>query len=80
MYVWTRKGRETMSLRRFFRLLRTNRLPASGVDDSLARTAKDAMHIRGGNKSGTHYYGTEAVYKHIAEGHKNYAKSFKKKD
>lgn len=69
-----------MSLKSFFRLLRTNRPPnpASGVDDSLARTAKDAMHVRG-DRSGT-YSGTEAVYKHIAKGHKNYAKSFKKKD
>ena len=70
-----------MSLRRFFRLLRSDRPldPASGVDDSLARTAKEAMHIRG-NRSGTAYSGTEAVYKQIAKGHKNYAKSFKKKD
>ena len=69
-----------MSLRHFFRLLRSHRPldPASGVDDSLARTAKDAMHVRG-DRSGT-YSGTEAVYKQIAKGHKNYAESFKKKD
>lgn len=70
-----------MSLRSFFRLLRSGRLPdpASGVDDSLARTAKEAMHIRA-SKGGTAFSGTEAVYKQIAKGHKNYAKSFKKKD
>ena len=70
-----------MGLKRFFRLLRTNRLPnpASGVDDSLARTAKDTMHVRG-SRGGAQYSGTEAVYKQIAKGHKNYAKSFKKKD
>lgn len=70
-----------MSLKSFFRLLRTNRPlnPASGVDDSLARTAKEAMHVRG-SRGGAVSYSTEAVYKHIAKGHKNYAKSFKKKD
>ena len=75
-----------MSLKSFFRLLRTNRPldPASGVDDSLARTAKDTMHVRGRGAGsvvdGGAYSGTEAVYKQIAKGHKNYAKSFKKKD
>lgn len=72
-----------MSLRRFFHLLRTNRPPdpASGVDDSLARTAKEAMHVRGTcAHGGAAHSGTEAVYKQIAKGHKNYAKSFKKKD
>ena len=70
-----------MSLRSFFRLLRSHRPldPASGVDDSLARTAKDTMHVRG-SRGGAQYSGTEAVYKQIAKGHKNYAKSFKKKD
>ena len=74
-----------MSLRRFFHLLRTNRPPdpESGVDDSLARTAKDTMHVPGRSSPGVNggaYSGTEAVYKQIAKGHKNYAKSFKKKD
>jgi len=70
-----------MSLRSFFRLLRSDRLPdpASGVDDSLARTAKEAMHIRG-SQGGLQYHGTEAVYKHIAKGHKNYTESFDKED
>ena len=69
-----------MSLRQFFRLLRSRRLPdpASGVDDSLARTAKDTMHIRGpgGPGTGSGFSGTNAVYEQIEKGYENYAKSF----
>ena len=76
-------------LRRVFvRLLRTVRLildknwqpPVASVDDSLAKTARDALHVRG--RSGFFRVGvssTSKVYDLIAEGHKNYAKSFKKK-
>lgn len=65
-----------MSLRQFFRLLRSRRLPdpASGVDDSLARTAKDALHMHGRHGSG--FSGTSAVYEQIEKGRENYAKSF----
>ena len=70
-----------MSLRRFFRLLLRDPGP-SGVDHSLAKTAKDALHIRGagGQTCGGGFSGTSTAYKHIEEGHKNYAESFKKKD
>ena len=74
-----------MSLRRFFRLLLNKNWqpPVSSVDDSLAKTAKDATHIRGGGPGGSggvSFSGTSNLYKHIEEGHENYAKSFKKKD
>ena len=75
-----------MGLRTFFRLLRSPELGSrvGVVDDSLARTAKDVVHFRapggsmgGGSMGG--YGSTDGVYQRIAEGHKNYAKSFKKK-
>lgn len=75
-----------MSLRRFFRLLLNKNWqpPAPSVDDSLAKTAKDALHSSGPGMGGTgslgSYGATDAVYTQIAEGHQNYAKSFKKKD
>ena len=52
------------------------------MDHSLAKTAKDALHIRGagGQTCGGGFSGTSTAYKHIEEGHKNYAESFKKKD
>ncbi len=73
-----------MSLRRFFRLLLRDPGP-SGVDHSLAKTAKDALHIRGGSGQGGGgggggFSATSTAYKHVEEGHKNYAESFKKKD
>ena len=71
-----------MSLRRFLRLLWRN--PEAGTapkaPDSLARTAKDAMHMRGSNQQAGGFSGSSAVYDQIAKGHENYAKSFKKKD
>lgn len=69
-----------MSLRRFFRLLTDRKwVPPSSVDDSLARTAKDAVHVRGHGIFGSvgGFSSTSRVYEHIAEGHENYAKSFK---
>ena len=71
-----------MSLRNFFRLLLSRRLPnpASGVDDSLARTAKDALHIRGMSHQKGGLSSTSAVYEHIEKGHENYAKSFDEED
>ena len=71
-----------MSLRRFFRLLLNKNWqpPAPSVDDSLAKTAKDASHMRGGGPGGVAFSGTSNLYKQIEEGHENYAKSFKKKD
>lgn len=71
-----------MSLRGFFRLLLSRRLPnpASGVDDSLARTAKDALHMRGASHQKGGFSGTSAVYEHIEKGHENYAKSFDEED
>ena len=73
-----------MSLRRFLRLLLDKNWQPPTVDDSLAKTAKDALHSRGPGMGGSgslgSYGATDAVYKHIAEGHENYAKSFKKKD
>ena len=72
-----------MGMRQFLRLLLNKnwqpRVP--DVDDSLAKTAKDALHMAGGSRGvgvgGSS--GTSAAYKRIGEGHKNYAKSFKKK-
>lgn len=76
-------------LRRVFvRLRRTIRLvldknwqpPAASVDDSLARTARDALDVRGrGGALSGGFSSTSKVYDHIEKGHKNYAKSFKKK-
>lgn len=71
-------------LRRVFvRLRRTIRLvldknwqpPAASVDDSLTRTAREALDVRG--RGG--FSSTSKVYDHIEKGHQNYAKSFKKK-
>ena len=70
-----------MSLRRFFRLLLHNpRDHRSGVDDSLAKTTKDVGIATSTRGAGGGFSGTSKVYKHIGEGHENYAKSFKKKD
>ena len=67
-----------MSLRNFFRLLRRGSLPDLRVDDSLARVAKDSVHVCtswAGPRSST-----SGVYEHIEKGHKNYSESFKKKE
>ncbi len=72
-----------MILRRFFRLLlNKNWQPsASTVDDSLAKTAMDALDIRSGpGAGGAAFPGTSQAHERIAEGHENYTKSFKKKD
>ncbi len=65
-----------MSLRNFFWLLRHGSLPDRRVDDSLAKAAKDSVHVC------TSWSGprspTSGVYRRIEEGHKNYAESFKK--
>ncbi|MDE0370421.1 MAG: hypothetical protein OXI84_09820 [bacterium] len=75
-----------MNLRRFFRLLldvirillgKNRRPPVGSVDDSLARTAKDAVHL--GGPRGYGFSPTSKVYEHIEKGHKNYAKSFERK-
>ena len=67
-----------MSLRNFFRLLRHGPPPdRRGVDDSLAKAAKDSLHV--GQGQGGQSASTSAAYKQIEEGHKNYTESFKKK-
>lgn len=62
-----------MSVRRFFRLLRN---PPSDPTkpDTLRLAVRDALHV-------THrgFTGSSDAYKQVAEGHENYAKSFKKK-
>ena len=71
-----------MSLRRFFRLLLDKNWQPSvpTVDDSLAKTAMDALDIRGGpGAGGAAFPGTSQAHERIAEGHENYTKSFKKK-
>lgn len=71
-----------MGMRRFLRLLLDKdwQPPTPNVDDSLARTAKDALHVRGPNNFGEGgFSSTGGVYEQITEGHENYAKSFKKK-
>ena len=74
-----------MSLRQFFRLLRNPHLHGSTptVDDSLAKAAHDIRDIGGPAPTGgflsARYPMTKSVHKHLAKGHKNYAKSFKKK-
>ena len=68
-----------MSLRRFLRLLLDKNWQPPTVDDSLAKTARDALHFRAPRGSGG-FASSGAVYEHIAEGHENYTKSFKKKD
>ena len=73
-----------MSLRRFFRLLMNKNWqpPVPTVDDSLAKTVKDAMGMRGGDpgSGGSGFSGTSGLYERIGEGYENYTKSFKKKD
>lgn len=58
---------------------RGHAIPAS---DSMAKTIKDASHVRGGGPGGSgglaHSSG-EAVLKQAAEGHESYQKSFKKR-
>ena len=70
------------SIRRFFRLLRDprvhSRIPTA--DTSVARTAKDALHVTARVADNSGFSSTGAVYKHIADGAENYAKSFEKKD
>jgi len=52
----------------------------SGVDWSVAKTARDATHVRGGGAAGgLPGSGSNAVADHVGKGHKNYAKSFKNK-
>lgn len=65
-----------MSLRNFFRLLRHGSPPdGHGVSNSALEAVEDSTHMGGeGGPS------TSTVYKLAEEGHKNYAKSFKKKD
>ncbi|MCE2525639.1 MAG: hypothetical protein J4F99_06770 [Acidimicrobiia bacterium] len=65
-----------MSLRRFFRLLRHNPHPSPRVDDSLAKTVKDASHV---GASTRHYVLRTNAERLITKGHKDYVKSFKKK-
>ena len=79
--MWPGRERGSVCLRRFFRLLldKNWQPPVASADDSLAKTAKDALHVRGERGAGGQFTSTGAVYKHIAEGHQNYAKSFKKK-
>ena len=53
------------------------------MDDSLAKTARDATGMHGGGLPGsltTPWSGTGGLYERIGEGHEDYAKSFKKKD
>ena len=74
-----------MSLRRFFRLLldKNWQPPVPSVDDSLAKTAKDAIHITppaGSGLIGMLFSTTQATQDHIAKGHRDYVQSFKKKD
>ena len=47
--------------------------------NSLARTIKDASHVRGGD-SGSARSASEAILKHAVEGHETYYKSLKKED
>jgi hypothetical protein len=54
---------------------------AINAPDSLARTIKDASHVRGGaagGGGGLSRAASEEVLKHAAEGHENYQKSFEK--
>ena len=65
-----------MSLRNFFRLLRHGSPPdGHGVGNSVVKAAKDSTHMGGVDGSST-----SSVFKLVEEGHKNYAKSFKKKE
>lgn len=69
-----------MSIRRFVRLLRDPRLQSRNptVDTSLAKTARATLHACSSGPNPGMFTSTGAVYKHIAEGHKNYSESFKK--
>lgn len=74
-----------MSLRRFFRLLLDKKWqpPVASVDDSLAKTAKDAIHLGNPSTGGYPMSGVLPTHQdaldHIAKGSEEYAKSFKKK-
>ena len=74
-----------MSLRQFFHLLRHPDLHRSipTVDDSLAKTAHDIRNISGPTPGLGFFSGkfpmTKTIHEHLAKGHKDYAKSFKKK-
>ena len=70
-----------MGVRRFLRLLFDKNVHMSNpaADDSLAMTANDALHSRAQIGVGGEVGATDGVYEQIAEGHENYAKSFKKK-
>jgi hypothetical protein len=46
--------------------------------DSLAKTIKDASHVRGG-RGGMARSSSEEVHQHAVEGHDEYQKSFKKR-
>ena len=73
---------DTLNLRGFLRAFRSRKGMANRpkAPTSLADTARDAMHVRGGNMgSGGGFSGTEAVTKAIADGHEAYQKSFKDK-
>jgi hypothetical protein len=49
------------------------------VGDRLARTAKDALHVRG-NRSSASFSGSQAAYAHVAKGADNYDRSFDSDD
>ena len=68
-----------MSVRRFFRLLRVNPHAKTrpSAPDSLAKTAKDALHSRGGGDMAS-FSGSDNVYQQIADSHERYADSFDK--
>ncbi|MCE2530775.1 MAG: hypothetical protein J4G11_13035 [Acidimicrobiia bacterium] len=83
LYLGSEGG--VVSLRRFFRLLldKNWQPPVASVDDSLAKTAKDAIHVTppmGTGVIGILLSTTKATHRHLAKGHKNYTESFKKKD
>lgn len=69
-----------MGVRRSPRLLfdKDGQPPVPTLDNSLAKTAKDALHSRAERGLFAGFSSTGAVYEHIAEGHENYAKSFEK--
>lgn len=75
-----------MGVRRFLRLLfdKDWRPPVPTLDNSLAKTAKDAIHVTRGGSGGPGwsggFSGTSKIYDHIAEGHEDYAKSFEKEE
>ncbi len=48
------------------------------MDTSLAKTARATLHACGSGPNPGMFTSTGTVYKHIAEGHKNYSESFKK--